>query len=523
MRISIRSKLIFAISLLMVIVFSFAAYLFINEKKVEMANDIYVRMQAFSRLTAPTIAYNYDLYLAQNSFVYFNREIQNVFSQNEDLAAIKIISYNGELLYDSETDVAKKYEGEPRIVDEQFLAEIRSENMAVRTIEGRSVYIQRDVQGNITYVDKNEIPVEPLKSGVMLDHLIMPASQKYSVVYDISYDNLNKRVTEMMMRIIYLAVFAIMLGMMLSFLMSSQIVRPVKKLEAGAAEVAKGNFKARVDIRTRDEMEYLGHAFNKMTEDLEKSIEARLYQERVTQELKIASDIQKEIIPDKVPQVNGLDIAAGIIPAEEIGGDMYDFLPVGSDRLLMYLGDVTGHGVPAGIVSSIANALFYGYSTEPDLKKMVIDVNRVLYAKTMTNMFMTLCLMEWNIKEQKFSFVNAGHERIMHYKAQEQKIEFSSTKGIALGMVKDVENNLEQGEILFEKGDFLIIYSDGIPEAFNDKKECYCMDRFSAAVQRFGTLPTSEEMKKAILEDVKQFVSGHEQTDDITLIVLKRI
>ncbi|MFA6992526.1 MAG: hypothetical protein WC269_04590, partial [Candidatus Gracilibacteria bacterium] len=109
MKITIRSKLIVSISILMVVIFAIAANLFINEKKKEMADDIYVNMISFTELTAPNIANFYDLYLKENSFVYFNREMKRIFDQNENLAGIKVISYAGDIIYDSKEDVNKKY------------------------------------------------------------------------------------------------------------------------------------------------------------------------------------------------------------------------------------------------------------------------------------------------------------------------------------------------------------------------------------------------------------------------------
>ena len=357
---------------------------------------------------------------------------------------------------------------------------------------------------------------------MLIKHIVVPASEKYSVIYTITYENLDERIATMMRRMIYLAIFAIMLGMMLSFGMAAQFVKPVKKLVFGVGEIAKGNFKSRVAIKTHDEMKYLGDAFNQMAVDLEKSVEAKLYKERVTRELEIAGDIQKQIIPKDIPRLPGMDISADIIPAEEIGGDMYDFIPLGNNKLMMYLGDVTGHGVPAGIVSSISNALFYAYSAEPDLKNLITAVNKVLTAKTMPSMFMTLCLMEWDGTAKKFTYVNAGHEQIIHYKAKEQKAVLTESKGIALGMIPDIADKVSLVEIPLEVGDSLLVYSDGIPEAWRSKTEAYGMDKLVNTMGAAGKFADSSQMKDYILKDVKTFTGDYKQMDDITLIVIKR-
>ena len=507
----------------MVVIFTIAAFLFINEKKTEMADDIYINSLAFAKLTAANVAHNYDLYLDQNSFVYFNREISSIFEKNDDVSAIKVISYDGVILYNSDEDKDKRYEGAERLtVDSVLVDAVQAENVSVKVLEGDSVFLKQDVEGDISYVDKNENVIESLESGILFEYLVVPANEKYSVVYTLDYSNLEARVAAMMKRIIYLAIFAIMLGMFLSFGLSSQLTRPISKLVKGASKIAKGDFKARVEINTRDEMKFLGNAFNQMARDLEVSMDAKLYKERVTHELELAKDIQKQILPDMVPEVDGLDIAAGIIPAAEIGGDVYDFIPQ-KEKLLMYLGDVTGHGVSAGIVSSIANALFYGYAGNEDLEKIMDGVNRVMKAKTMSNMFMTLCLTQWDSIKKKFTYVSAGHEQIIHYKSSENSVELAPAGGVALGMVKDITQNISVDEIDMQEGDFVVIYSDGIPEAWKNDDEKYGMDRFKSAVQKFGDLDSALAIKKAILADVKQFSGDHEQMDDITLIVAKRI
>ncbi|OGJ42087.1 hypothetical protein A3B60_03265 [Candidatus Peregrinibacteria bacterium RIFCSPLOWO2_01_FULL_39_12] len=526
MRITIRSKLVLAISILVMVLFTTSAFLFVNEKKKELSNDIYVNSLAFSRLTAPTVAYDYDLYLKQGSFVYFNREMSRIFEQNDDISSIQVVSFGGEILYDSLIDVDKVYEGDKRMnTNPEFLDGIKSENIFVKTLDGRSFFIEIDADGGISYVDKDEKPVSAVIDEVLLEYLIVPANDKYSVVYGIDYSNLEDRVARMKERIIYLALFGIMLGVILSFVMSLQITKPIKQLVFGVEEIAKGNFKTHVDIKTHDEINFLGEAFNKMASDLELSMEAKLYKERVVKELELATQIQKQLVPaeGKIPKIEGLEISASLIPAEEVGGDIYDFIPLCEKRMLMYLGDVTGHGVAAGIVSSVSNALLYGYSELKDLKKILVEVNRVIDVKTMPTMFMTLCLMDWDAEVGKFSYSSAGQEPIIHYSAKGGKAIVMSGKGIALGMTRDISQQVKVNEIDFRKGDYLVIYSDGIPECWKNEKENFGMERLVSLIESACKFDTSLAVRDKILSDVKMFAAGYKQMDDITIIVLKRV
>lgn len=526
MKISIRSKLILAISILVIVLFSTASYLFITEKKKEIAQDIYVSTTAFARLTAPSVANFYDLFLAQNSFVYFNREMAEIFEQNNDISVIKVISYDGKILYDSGLDKEKKHEGsERKIEDKSLLEALSSENLSVKTVSGEVVFLKTNADGSIGYVDANEKSVASLPEGVLLEYIVQPANEKYSVFYQLDYHSLDERLARMRDRIIYLAIFGVMLGMIMSFLMSTQVTKPIASLVSGADEIAKGNFKARVDIKTHDEMNFLGVAFNNMASDLEISLEAKVYKERVGRELELAAQIQDQLIPDQdqIPKMKSLDISAGLIPAEEIGGDIYDFLQIDENRLMMYLGDVTGHGVPAGIVSSISSALFYGFSQNTDLKEIILNVNRVLKAKTMPTMFLTLCLMEWHEQNKTFNYVSAGHEQILHYKKVDGKSKLLPAGGIAMGMLKDITKHIVVNEVDLLPGEFLVVYSDGIPECWRSEKEIYGFERLMAIADKSAVLNDSVKIQEAILADVKNFAAGHKQMDDITIMVIRRV
>jgi len=258
-----------------------------------------------------------------------------------------------------------------------------------------------------------------------------------------------------------------------------------------------------------------------MAKELEVSTKALVYKERVAKELEIAANIQKDLLPKEIPLVPGLDISAGLLPAEEIGGDCYDFIQTGKD-LLMYLGDVTGHGVPSGIIVSIANALIYNYSEIGDMKELLVRVNRILKKKTVSSMFITLVMIYWDASNKKLKYVSAGHEQLLHYHASDKTVTLEPAGGLALGMVLDISGLLNEQVVDMQQGDVLIAYSDGIPEAWKNEKEMYGMDGLKRALSEYGILENALAIRNAILADVKEFMGGWKQMDDITLLVLKR-
>lgn len=520
---SIKTKLILVVSIFIVLLLGASAYLLINEKERELTEDIYINARNFSELTKDSIVDNYNLYLSQNSFVYFNREINNIFARNDDIASILMSNYNGEILYNSTEEQERQYSGELRQVENnETLLRIQAYYPSVKIKDsGRIVYLKKDEENVYHYVDQYEKPVDPITNVEKIDNIIVPYQGEFGILYGISYENLEKRIQDMTMRILLLTVFGILMGLLVFYIFSSKLTNPIEQLTESVNIIATGNFKYRVNVKSKDEIGKLATNVNKMAQDLEVSTKALVYKERVAKELELAAKIQKELLPKEVPKITGIDVSAGLIPAEEIGGDCYDFIKVG-DKLISYIGDVTGHGVSSGIIVSIANAMVYSSATLPTLKDVVLNTNRVLVEKTSSNMFLTMLMLSYQENDNKISYVSCGHEEMYIYKAKEKKVYASKIGGMALGLFGDIEKTLEEKVIEMDKDDVLVLYSDGIPEAWANEKSMYGVGRFKRAISEFSDLPSAISIKNAILADVIHFIGDYKRMDDITLIVIKK-
>lgn len=522
---SLQTKLILAITALVVLLFAGTLALFVNEKQRELTEDILVNARAFAELTAPDVVNSYNLYLVPKSFVYFRRDIQELLNKNQDITNIQLIHYTGKILYDAATEKDKQYEGPERMIGNEILKQqIQAKHPSLLTREdSRVFYYDKDEQGNIVYMDFNENPLPPLPAAERVAYLVQPVGDDMSVVYTLSYHQLDARLQQTVQRGVIAAGIGILIGIVLAVLYSRSLTRPLRELTEGARIVATGDLSHRVVVRTHDEIRTLANAFNSMAEDLEESTKALVYKERVAKELELASKIQNQLIPTKVPSVPGLNISAGLIPAEEIGGDAYDFILPDNKNLLMYLGDVTGHGVPSGIVGSIVNALMYSYAGTVSMKDILLQANKILRQKTASNMFMTLVMLHWSLEQQKLRYVSAGHEQMIHYHGADGKVTLTPAGGLALGMMDNIEQTLVEQEIEFALGDSLILYSDGIPECWRNQEEMYGIARFKRAVTEYGSLVTAQEIQDALLADVQAFRGDWKQMDDITIMVLKRV
>lgn len=520
---SIKTKLILGLSALIVVLFSLAAFLLIDEKSRELSRDMYTRARAVTELSTPRVVDLYKSLLAEESFVLFNREIKDVLNKDEDIKNIKIYIFAGEVLYDSAEENVRRYEGQERTVKKSaYIERIKAALPSYLLEDGRVVYLKKEHEGTYRAVDAQEHEILGIEDGDRIVDIIFPYQGAFAVQYDLTYENLQSRILRTTQRIVLLLIFGVLLGLGFGWYFSGRITEPLSKLSQGAALLGAGDFSARVMIKTQDEVGMLATTFNKMAQDLQASTQALVYKERVAKELELAARMQSQIVPKVMPQISGLQLAAALVPAAEIGGDCYDVIKVDEKNHLLYLSDVTGHGVPSGIVVSIANALIYSYSGEKNLCDVLVNANRVLKQKTTQNMFMTLIMVRY-CGDNQLTYVSAGHPEMMHYYGTEKKVVAERGGGIALGMVPNISQMVSEMKIPFNSGDCVILYSDGIPEGVNEKGEQYSPARLKRALVEAGELPSAEAIKNALIADVKEFMGKAPQMDDITLLVIRKI
>ena len=296
-----------------------------------------------------------------------------------------------------------------------------------------------------------------------------------------------------------------------------RVVREVRNLLGGR------NYQ-RVPPTTIDEIGMFTHFFNEITRDLEKISYDVRERRRMTSELDIAAQIQRDVLPKTAPESTGLDIVAKTRPAAEIGGDSFDFLKTADGKqTILYIGDVTGHGVPSGIIMMMVNTLVrsmleMGLSSSKDL---VVLVNKLLSPKISSRLFMTLVMLRWDAEHQKMHYTGAGHEHILVYRQKTEKVEPIRSGGIALGMIPDNSLIAQEKEIPLEIGDAIVLYSDGMTEAKNKTGEMYTLERMVQSLQKNGYFPSAESIFDHVTKDFQAFVGEYVQIDDCTMIVIK--
>ena len=243
--------------------------------------------------------------------------------------------------------------------------------------------------------------------------------------------------------------------------------------------------------------------------------------ERISQELEVASRIQKTILPKNITNIYGLQIANYFEPAKEVGGDYYDYTVKDDENVSITIADVSGKGVPAAFLMALGRSILktlerQGQSPADNLR----NLNQIIYPDITEDMFITMLHSNFNNKTKILTYSNAGHNPLIVYRAKEDKVELHSVKGVAIGFMQGY--NYKQGELKLEKGDIVLYYTDGITEAENPNKELFGFERLEKVIydNRYNDVDT---IKENILNEINIFRRDYPQVDDLTFVVIKNM
>lgn len=402
-------------------------------------------------------------------------------------------------------------------------------------IEGKTG-IQRFEGDPIISGDDKYVAYAPLTStkwslGVAMpvSEIIAPAlttAERISLATTQTAKDIRSRIKNVMYLIggIFLVTIIVVWG--LAHRISKRIALPILKLKEGVQIVGKGNLDYRLNIKTGDEIEELASAFNKMAEDLKNHIEhlkrVTAENERIESELKIARNIQASMLPrvfPPFPERREFDIFATMVPAKEVGGDLYDFFFVDKNKLCLIIGDVSGKGVPASLFMAISKILLKREAMEGvSANEILARVNDVIVTDNQTCMFVTLFCVILDTDTGKMEFSNGGHNPPLIARAGGDFEFMNVPAGFVVGAMEDVK--FTKGELTLSPGDGIFLYTDGVTEAMNSDKEMFSERRLRDSLCRLkGESP--EKIIKGMMRKIEDFTQGAPQSDDITMLAIK--
>ncbi len=308
---------------------------------------------------------------------------------------------------------------------------------------------------------------------------------------------------------------------------ANSITNPLRQLAITTKNIAKGNFDVEIPVfKSKDEVGKLAHAFAYMKTSLKKYIkdltETTAAKERMQSELSIGRDIQMGMVPKLIPPFtdqNEFDLYATLKPAKEVGGDLFDFFFIDNDNLCFLIGDVSGKGVPAALFMAVTKTLIKGIAMQTnDPAEILRRVNDEAVQNNEACMFVTVFLAVLNIKTGEIKFANAGHNPPLIAKNNNDISFLQLDNGCALGVVENPDFITER--LVLRHGDLILLYTDGVTEAFNKNGEEFSEDRLENEFVSIANLP-AEQIVSEVIGKVSLFSSGIPQSDDITVLALR--
>ncbi len=267
---------------------------------------------------------------------------------------------------------------------------------------------------------------------------------------------------------------------------------------------------------------YKGNEKDEIPDYVPAYIEELAKEQRVQQELDIARIVQQTFLPNVTPEISGFDTAAICDPAMEAGGDYYDIIRIDDSKAGVAIGDVSGKGIQAAFYMTFIKGVIHSLSTIlTSPKELLVQANRLFNSNATRGTFISMIYGVLDSQKNTFTYVRAGHNPMLHKKANGE-ISWLQPKGLALGMTQD--ENFKKGSdevtLQLEKGDVLVLYTDGVTEAQNKNGEFYGEKRLYTIVKNEKT-QNSSELLNFIVKDVRIFYGEATQYDDMTLVVIK--
>ena len=326
--------------------------------------------------------------------------------------------------------------------------------------------------------------------------------------------------------ILLLILFGLMIVSMIFRNAIKKFAQPLVQLAGSATEVARGKFDTPLpEIRSEDEIRLLRDSLDDMQKSLSKYIEelteTTAQKASMENELNIARNIQMSMLPmtwPAFPDRDDIDIFGSLTPAKAVGGDLYDFC-IRDGKLHFCIGDVSGKGIPASLVMAVISSMFRTLSASEDSPaKIVSAINSSIATRNESLMFVTLFAGELDLKTGTLKYCNAGHNTPIILENGAPRF-LDTDANLPVGIMPDWEYSLQTTEL--SAGTVLFLYTDGLTEAASEDGSFFGEKRVFSNLTGLSAETNSKNLVGNMIGAVKEFVGDAEQSDDLTILVLK--
>ena len=346
-----------------------------------------------------------------------------------------------------------------------------------------------------------------------------------AIVVDLPTEHIRAAIQNRIRLAIVVSVLVLSLGSVIAIFGAKTISAPIAELTAMTQRIAGGDFTQRIAIPAKNEIGALAGAFNEMTRRLNESIEhlkeTTAAKERIESELKIAHEIQMSMVPKifpPFPERSEFDIFATLVPAKEVGGDLYDFFFLDDDHLCFAVGDVSGKGVPASLFMAVTKTLLRATAANGGAPgEILARLNAEICRDNESCMFVTFFCAILNIRTGQVDYSNGGHNQ-PYYLHDGGARALENPGGRALGIME--QSPYASGRLMLAPGEALLLYTDGVTEAMNARETLYSEQRLEQFLARHGE-SSPRQMIGDLVGEVRQFAGTAAQSDDITVLALR--
>lgn len=347
----------------------------------------------------------------------------------------------------------------------------------------------------------------------------------WSVFVACPYNEVFAGINGLRNRVLVVLVLGLLLLTGFCYYIIRRLVKPLESFAGSADEIAKGNFQVSLPlIKSEDEMKTLRDSFESMQHSLVTYIDelkrTTASKERIESELRIARDIQMGMVPKifpPFPEREDVDLFAKLIPAKEVGGDLYDFF-VEDDKFYFMVGDVSGKGVPASLVMAVTCRLFRTVAAHFRTPAEIVSaLNDTLAENNDSNMFCTAFLGILDLKTGQMQYCNAGHNAPVVMDEDGSATFMEVVPNLPLGLFGGFPYEGQECEV--NRGSKLFLYTDGVTEAESVDKVLYSDERLLELLANCRNEHVDEVVEK-VLEDIASHSAGAEQSDDITVMCI---
>jgi serine phosphatase RsbU (regulator of sigma subunit) len=315
------------------------------------------------------------------------------------------------------------------------------------------------------------------------------------------------------------------LSIFVGLLLARSITSSVHALSQGTEHIRNGDFSYKIDVRSRDQLGELAESFNLMTTSINDLLRQSAEKERLEEELRIARQIQMSLLPKDRVTMEGLSIAALCLPATEVGGDYYDFIPIGERRLALLIADVSGKGTSAALYMAELKGLVLSLSKIYDSpRKLLIEANKILADNLDSRSFITMVYAVIDMTDRKMTYARAGHNPIYQLVANgdggRTRVLAPEGLGLALDRSGKFEQILAEESVPLDSGDLFLFFTDGLSEAMNPQADLFGESRLREILEDHNQR-SLEDLRERIIDEIFTFAEGEDQHDDMTMVLVK--